>query len=128
MRFKGDWASTLASASRGEMTTDMFCWHPGASLCVVLAAAGYPESPRTGDVIDGLESLKDADGLEIFHAGTRLAEGGWRTAGGRVLGVTARGSTLTEASRRAYAAVEKIRFAGMQYRLDIGARGLKRLA
>jgi phosphoribosylamine---glycine ligase len=127
MRFRGDLGQVLAASSRGELAADLLCWHRGAALCVVLAAAGYPESPRTGDTIDGLEGETEADGLQIFHAGTRYVNGRWQTAGGRILGITARGSSLAEASKKVYGEVAKIHFAGMQYRMDIGVKGLQRL-
>ena len=127
MRFKGDLGLVLAAVSRGELTADLICWHKGAAQCVVLAAAGYPESPRAGDIIDGLEGAVEIEGLQVFHAGTRFVNGRWQTAGGRILGITARGSSLAEAGKTAYSAVAKINFTGMQYRMDIGARGLQRL-
>jgi phosphoribosylamine--glycine ligase len=92
---------------------------------VVLAAAGYPGTPRKGDVITGIEDA-EALGAVVFHAGTRLGARGLETAGGRVLGVTASGATLQEAIDRVYAAVSRIHFEGMHYRRDIGAKGLKR--
>jgi phosphoribosylamine---glycine ligase len=95
------------------------------SVCVVLAAAGYPEQPRTGDRITGIEEA-EATGATVFHAGTRLQGGELVTSGGRVLGVTAGGPTLQAAIRRAYDAVAKIHFDGMHYRRDIGQKGLKR--
>jgi phosphoribosylamine--glycine ligase len=97
-------------------------WREGASACVVMAAHGYPGAVRTGDVISGIEDC----GATVFHAGTRLGARGLETAGGRVLGVTASGATLSEAIEGAYAGVAKIRFDGMQYRKDIGAKGLRR--
>lgn len=99
-------------------------WHPGAAVCVVLAAAGYPGSCRKGDVISGLEELPPE--VTVFHAGTALADGKFVTAGGRVLGVTARGANVRAAIERAYAAVGRISFAGMHYRRDIGQKALKR--
>jgi phosphoribosylamine--glycine ligase len=95
------------------------------AVCVVLAAGGYPESPRTGDVISGLTAAAQIPGVQVFHAGTALKDGQIVTAGGRVLGVTARGSTLPEAHARAYTAAELIRFEGRQFRRDIAARALK---
>lgn len=95
------------------------------SVCVVLATAGYPEQPRTGDRITGIEEA-ESTGAMVFHAGTRLEGKTLVTNGGRVLGVTAGGATLHSAMAKAYDAVEKIQFAGMHYRRDIGHRGLKR--
>ena len=89
-----------------------------------MAAAGYPAEPRKGDVIGGLEDAS-ASGVLIFHAGTALREGRVVTAGGRVLGVTALGADLVDARRKAYEAVDKIRFEGAHFRRDIGAKGLR---
>jgi phosphoribosylamine--glycine ligase len=90
---------------------------------VVLAAAGYPESPRLGDAITGLPAR--SDDLRVFHAGTRRDGDRLLTAGGRVLGVTAHGPDLGAARARAYGAIEKIHFDGMHFRRDIGLRGTK---
>lgn len=93
-------------------------WKPGSSATVVLAAEGYPHSPRKGDVIHGLE---DVVGVTVFHAGTTLNDSGeFITAGGRVLGVTASGDDLAQALSTCYRELSKISFEGMQYRLDIG--------
>jgi phosphoribosylamine--glycine ligase len=92
-------------------------------VCIVLAASGYPETPRKGDLISGLAEAEQVEGTRVIHAGTALdAQGNLVTAGGRVLGVTARGSSLKEAHTRAYTAARKLEFAGMQYRRDIAAR------
>ena len=97
----------------------------GAALCVTLAAANYPATPRTGDAIEGLADAEVLPGVSVFHAGTREdPEGTLRTAGGRVLTVTGRGATLEEARDRAYRGVGAIRWPGMHHRRDIGARDL----
>lgn len=94
--------------------------HPGAVVCVVLAAPGYPERPVTGEVVTGLGGV-DGEHVVTFHAGTRRDEGGaLRSAGGRVLDVVARGGSLAEATGRVYAAVAKVRWAAARYRRDIG--------
>jgi len=90
---------------------------PGAAVGVVAAAEGYPGAVRTGDVIDGVDSL--SDGVLCFHAGTRSDNGTLRTSGGRVLCVVGLGSDHTAARRRAYANIARIRFRGIQYRSDI---------
>lgn len=94
-------------------------WQNGSSACVVLASKGYPHQPETGDVISGLnESSAD---VNIFHAGTKKdAAGNFLTSGGRVLGVTATADNLDEALEKAYRAVGKVKWNGMQYRRDIG--------
>ncbi|HTH51914.1 MAG TPA: phosphoribosylamine--glycine ligase [Pyrinomonadaceae bacterium] len=96
-------------------------WRPRSSACVVLASEGYPQKPRTGDEISGLDNVAGVENVEIFHAGTsKNAEGRLITAGGRVLGVTATGGDLASALESAYAASAKISWPGMQYRRDIG--------
>jgi phosphoribosylamine--glycine ligase len=108
------------AAAHGRLRPALLRGQPAAT--VVLASAGYPASSRTGDVIEGLDQAAAVEGVQVFHAGTqRSAGGGWQTAGGRVLGVGARGDDLETALQRAYAAADLIRFAGMQLRRDIGA-------
>jgi len=124
-RMEGDFVSLIRSAAEGCVDPVHLRFRPDPSVCVVLAAAGYPGKPRTGDTITGIEEA-ERRGAVVFHAGTRLAEGRLVTAGGRVLGVTAGGPTLGEATARAYRACEAIHFEGMQYRRDIGSKGLRR--
>ncbi|MCS6954313.1 MAG: phosphoribosylamine--glycine ligase [Bryobacterales bacterium] len=126
-RLESDLGEVLLELARGELRTQSLRWRPEPSVCVVLAAAGYPGTPRKGDLIAGVEEA-EAAGAVVFHAGTRLGPRGLETASGRVLGVTASGVTLPEAIQRVYAAVSKIHFEGMHYRRDIGAKGLKRWA
>jgi phosphoribosylamine--glycine ligase len=97
-------------------------WRDGAAVTVVMAAADYPSSPRTGDVVDGLDDVSGRAGVTVLHAGTELRDGDVVTSGGRVLAVTATGATLPEARERAYAAVQTVHFDGAQYRTDIAAR------
>ena len=102
-------------------------WSPDPAVCVVLAAEGYPGEIRRGDVIEGLDAADKVEGVQVFHAGTAMDERGrWTTAGGRVLGVTARGADLRDSVDRAYRAVGCIRWRGMQYRKDIAHRALAR--
>ena len=117
--------SVLSAAARGELY-DAPRFYPGAAVTVVLAAAGYPTSPRGGDVISGLgddgQLAEAREDVRVFHAGTRRNdEGQFVTAGGRVLNVTATGTTIAEARHRAYAAVATIQFDGCVLRHDIGA-------
>ena len=121
-RLQGGFADALFRAANGNLLGASLAWKSDPSVCVVLAAAGYPGKPRTGDVITGIEDC----GAEVFHAGTKRTLRGLETSGGRVLGVTASGVDLPQAIRRTYAAVEKIHFEGMHYRRDIAAKGLKR--
>jgi phosphoribosylamine--glycine ligase len=107
----------------GDLGVDTLAVAEGAAVGVVLAAGGYPGPPMVGDPIEGLGAAEDAAGdVLVFHGGTALREGRLVTAGGRVLTVVGRGATLQEARGRAYRAVDRIRFAGMQYRRDIGAK------
>lgn len=126
-RLENGFADTLFNAANGNLNGAALRWKSDPSVCVVLTAAGYPGKPRTGDLITGIESAARNTGkTEVFHAGTKRTSLGLETAGGRVLGVTASGSDLQTAINNTYAAVEKIRFDGMHYRRDIGAKGLKR--
>jgi phosphoribosylamine--glycine ligase len=121
----GDFGEVLEAAARGSLAGAQLGWNSDPSVCVVLAAAGYPGKPRTGDAISGIERA-EARGATVFHSGTRPTAEGIASAGGRVLGVTAPGPDLAEAIGRAYDAVAEIRFAGMHYRTDIGRKGLRR--
>jgi phosphoribosylamine--glycine ligase len=122
LRLKSDLLELIEHALAGSLDRAEADWDRRAALGVVLAAAGYPEEPRKGDAIEGLP--KAAEDCRVFHAGTRLEKGRVLTNGGRVLCVTALGDSIRMARTRAYAAVERIRFAGMQYRRDIGHRAL----
>ena len=113
----------LHAAATGSLdVTEPPRWRAGAAVTVVLAAAGYPASPRTGDVIEGLDDAAAVEGVRVLHAGTALRDGQVVTAGGRVLSVTGRGSDLAQARERAYRAAALIRFDGAQYRSDIAAK------
>jgi phosphoribosylamine--glycine ligase len=120
-RFAEDLTGLLAEAAAGRLRTEPR-FTPDAAVCVVLAAEGYPGTPRTGDVIDGLEEAALLDGVTVFHAGTRLDdEGRFVTDGGRVLGVGGTGPDIAVARDRAYAGVARIGWDGMQHRGDIAA-------
>ena len=125
MRLRSDLYTLLLTAARGDLLPAALDWDSRAALCVVLAAGGYPDHPQTGDPIRGLDETQ-GDTVKIFHAGTAKRDGSVITAGGRVLGVTALGESLGIAQQRAYAAVADIRWPGLQYRHDIGYRGLRR--
>jgi phosphoribosylamine--glycine ligase len=99
-------------------------WRDGAAVSVVMAAQGYPDSPRKGDHITGVEAANALPGVQVLHAGTALAPGDpprLVTNGGRVLAVTATDDTLTAARQRAYSGVQRIDFAGAHFRTDIAA-------
>ncbi len=122
---KSDPVALMHACATGTLEPAQVEWKGGATIIVVLAAHGYPAEVRTGDVITLPASLPE--GVSIVHGGTkRDAAGRIVTSGGRVLGVVAHGGTLAEAARRAYAAVDTVKFDGMHYRRDIGARQLRR--
>lgn len=125
MRLRSDLFEILHTAARGEALPQTLDWDPRAALCVVLAAAGYPDRPQLGNRIGGLDATQP-DTVKVFHAGTRSSDGHVVTAGGRVLGITALGESLAIAQYRAYAAAVSIYWPGLQYRRDIGHRGLQR--
>lgn len=120
-----DFAEVLTATARGDLAGAALSWRSDPSVCIVLAAAGYPGTPRKGDRIAGIDAA-EATGATVFQAGTRLGSQGLETAGGRVLGVTASGPALASAIDRAYEASANISFEGMHYRRDIGRKGLKR--
>ena len=122
MRLKSDLADLLDHAVDGTLDQIEADWDGRVAVGVVLAAAGYPDSPRKGDVIRGLPAAS-ADKV-VFHAGTTLRQNEVITAGGRVLCVTALGDNIKLAQQRAYAFAAGIQFDGMQLRRDIGHRAL----
>jgi phosphoribosylamine--glycine ligase len=124
LRLKSDLLELVERAVAGNLKDVEIEWDRRTALGVVLAAAGYPDEPRKGDAISGLP--KASEDCKVFHAGTRLEGKTLLTSGGRVLCVTALGDSVRMARTRAYEAVEKIRFDGMQYRKDIGHRALKK--
>jgi phosphoribosylamine---glycine ligase len=129
-RLRSDLIVLVEHALEGTLGEIEAEWDRRAALTVVLAAPGYPEAPRRGDAIEGLDRVTPDThrDVTVFHAGT-VADGGQiRVNGGRVLGVTALGDSLRQAQRAAYAAVSAIAFKGMQYRTDIGYRALNRRA
>mgnify|MGYP000986941713 FL=1 len=127
MRLKSDLHILLEHAVAGTLDQAEAAWDHRVALGVVLAAAGYPGAPRTGDAIGGLSGTREVDdAVQIFHAGTAEKAGQVVTAGGRVLCVTALGNNIKMAQKTAYAAVKRIHFEGMQYRHDIGHRAMTR--
>jgi phosphoribosylamine--glycine ligase len=126
VRLKSDLVELVEHAVSGTLDQIEAEWDRRAALGVVLAAHGYPESPRIGDAIDGLERVNAEahPDCKIFHAGTAAKDGRVVVAGGRVLCVTSLGDSVKQAQRAAYAAASEIHFDGMQYRRDIGARAL----
>ena len=123
MRLKTDLVTLLDAAVDGRLDQVEAEWDRRAALGVVVAAAGYPESPRKGDTITQLPA--DSDECTVFHAGTELRDGRLIVTGGRVLCVTALGETVRFAQHRAYQAVDEVQFEGAQFRRDIGWRALR---
>jgi len=124
-RLENDFVELLDASVNGTLDKIELKWKPQASVCVVIASGGYPGNYEKGKPIRGLDDAAKLPGVKVFHAGTALKDGQVVTSGGRVLGVTALGKDLKAAQAAAYAAVEKICFEGMQFRRDIGAKGLK---
>jgi phosphoribosylamine--glycine ligase len=122
MRVKSDLATVFEHAVNGTLEQAELEWDRRTALGVVLAAHNYPGTPRTGDAITDLP--ENSDECFIFHAGTRLEDGVLKTAGGRVLCVTALGESVKRAQEAAYQAVRQTHFDGCQYRTDIGWRAL----
>jgi len=127
-RLRSDLVTLVEHAVNGTLDRVEAEWDRRSALTVVLAAAGYPDRPRRGDAIDGLDRVtpQTHPDVTVFHAGTEIDGARVLVSGGRVLGVTALGDSLRQAQRAAYAAVASIRFDGMQYRTDIGYRALRR--
>jgi len=121
---EGDLYLALEGAARGQLDPALIRSSADHAVCVVLAAAGYPGTPRKGDPIRGVDEAERVEGVRVYHAGTAEKDGVLVTAGGRVLGVTARAPSLRQAHERAYRAAGAIAFEGVQYRRDIAARAL----
>jgi phosphoribosylamine--glycine ligase len=128
VRMEGDLLPILDASARGTLDEATAIGWGEAAVCVVLASGGYPRSYETGQAITGLDELAEDDSVVVFHAGTRRGRSGagFETAGGRVLGITARGPTVAEARERAYHAVKHITFDRMHFRRDIASRALVR--
>ena len=122
----GDLAEIMLACATGGLDKVDIGWKDKATVCVVLASGGYPESYKNGYPISGLDKADALPDTVVFHAGTKISDGGVVTAGGRVLGVTAGGKDIAEAQERAYKAVSLISFTDMQYRKDIAWRALKK--
>jgi phosphoribosylamine--glycine ligase len=116
----------LGEAAMGALPSRSARFLPGANVCVVLAAGGYPEAVETGQPISGIDAAASVPDALVFHAGTSRREGQIVTAGGRVLTVVGRGRTFTAAIDTAYEATSRIRFEGMQFRRDIGRKALEK--
>ena len=126
MRLESDLAEALEASIDGRTSEGDFRWSTDASVCVVVSSGGYPGTFEVGKKIMGLEGADKIEGVKVFHSGTTRRDGAYYTAGGRVLGVSARAADLESAVERAYAAVRKIGFENAHYRNDIAARALKK--
>jgi phosphoribosylamine---glycine ligase len=126
-RIDGDLLPLLEAVATGQGLPTAVSLSPLASVCVVMTSAGYPGVPETGRPITGTSDAAALPQINVFHAGTAMADGALVTSGGRVLGVQALGADVAQAIRAAYAAVERIRFEGAHYRCDIGHHALRRL-
>ncbi len=123
MRLKTDLTTLMEAAIDGRLNQVTAEWDRRVALGIVLAAAGYPDSPRTGDVITNIPT--PTENAVVFHAGTLLQDGQLRTSGGRVLCATALGDSVKHAQKHAYALAHSVQFDGCQMRSDIGWRALK---
>ncbi len=126
-RMRSDIVPILQQCASGTLGDTRIEWAKEPAVCVVLASKGYPDTPETGKVISGLDALKEWSDVVVYHAATKREDDGVKTVGGRVLGVTALGANLESAIARAYEAIDRVKFDGMLYRRDIGARALAHL-
>jgi len=125
MRLKSDIVPILLAVADGKLDGVEARFHDDAVLTVVMAAKGYPDAPQKGTVIEGIGAATAIPGIEVFHAGTKLQDGKLVANGGRVLNVTARAKTVTEAQKLAYQAVDLIKWPGGFCRRDIGWRAVQ---
>jgi phosphoribosylamine---glycine ligase len=122
MRLESDLVEAIEASIEGRLSEGDFKWSRDASVCVVMASGGYPGTYAVGKKIEGLAEAATVEGVKVFHAGTSKRDGAFYTAGGRVLGVTARAADLQTAVARAYEACGRISFEGAHYRRDIAGR------
>ena len=121
IKLRSDPLPLFLAAAQGRLGGEQPVWDPRTAVAVVLAAHGYPGTPRPHDAIYGLDDIAEGEDLWVLHAGTRLHEGRIATAGGRILTVAALGANAAQARERAYGAAARLRFAGKQLRSDIAA-------
>jgi phosphoribosylamine--glycine ligase len=125
MRLKSDLLEVLLAVCDGTLDQVKLEWDPRPAVCVVMASGGYPKDYQKGKKITGLEEAGQLEDVVVFHAGTKEQNGQIVTSGGRVLGVTALGSTIADAKAQAYQAVDKINFDGAYCRRDIADKAIK---
>ena len=126
MRMKSDIVPLLMAVAEGNLSGLSIEWYDKAAVCVVMASEGYPANYRKGDRIDGLGQAAQLEDVYVFHAGTARSNDDCITNGGRVLGVTALGDTVQDAIDKAYTGVASIKWPGVHFRRDIGAKALLR--
>jgi phosphoribosylamine--glycine ligase len=126
LRLMSDLVPALLASRDGQLKSFDLRWYPDAALTVVMAARGYPGDYAKGSVIEGLDAAAEVEGVQIFHAGTRMEGGRIVANGGRVLNVSALGRTVAEAHARAYQAIGRIRWPEGFCRRDIGWQAIKR--
>jgi phosphoribosylamine--glycine ligase len=125
-RLKTDFMDIAMAIAEEKLSTIDIEWKSDPSVCVVISSEGYPGKYKKGEVITGIDKANSLEGAYVFHAGTAFKDDKLVTSGGRVLGVTATGNSISDAQQRAYEAVDKIHFSGMHYRKDIADRALNR--
>ncbi len=128
MRLKSDLLEVLLAVCDGKLNQVTLQWDPRPAVCVVMASGGYPGDYQKGKIITGLEEAGQLEDVLVFHAGTKEQDGDIVTSGGRVLGVTALGETISDAKARAYEAVDIIKFDDVYCRRDIADKAIKGLA
>ena len=121
-RLESDLFDIMYAVSEGKLKDVDVSWSDNAAVCVVAASGGYPVKYSSGYEINGIDTAEAAGNIKVFHAGTKAEDGKFKTAGGRVLGVTAVSGDLDTAIKDAYAAIGKISFTDMHYRTDIGVK------
>ncbi|HBQ64944.1 MAG TPA: phosphoribosylamine--glycine ligase, partial [Clostridiales bacterium] len=121
-RLKTDLLQIFDAVIDGRLDQISIEWEDNAAVCIIAASGGYPGVYATGYAMEGLKEASKMKDINLFHAGTQIKDGRYVTAGGRVLGVTATGPDLSEAVKKAYAAIDRIRFKDMYFRKDIGTR------
>jgi len=124
---QSDIVPVLVAIADGKLTDEKVQWFDGAAICVVMTSGGYPGGYEPGKEIKGLDKIAGMEGVEVFHAGTRLENELWKTNSGRVLGVTVRGKNIPTVIDRAYQEViPQITWEKVHYRQDIGRKALTR--
>jgi phosphoribosylamine--glycine ligase len=126
MRLKSDLLEVMLATCDGTLDEITLQWDQRPAVCVVMASGGYPGNYEKGKVITGIEEAEKIENVVVFQAGTAQKDDTIVTAGGRVLGVTALGKTITEAKAKAYEALSKINFEGAYWRKDIADKAIKK--